>query len=118
MKPKKMPMKEAKTGNEQKLRNRIRYLERKVKALEKEKRAFESAFKHTKSFLRDHTEEISLEKLIEAAKKGQSLKDAKDDSKLKSCEKCGGCDLRHIGKLILCMSCNGSAKYEDDKENI
>ena len=118
MKPKKMPMKEAKTGNEQKLRNRIRYLERKVKALEKEKRAFESAFKHTKSFLRDHTEDISLEKLIEAAKKGQSLKEAKDETKITSCEKCGGNDLRYIGKLVLCMSCNRNASIEDSKEDL
>lgn len=116
MKPKKIPKSEAKSGNEQKLRNRIRYLERKVKRLEAEKRAYESAFKTTTSFLKDHTEEISLEKLIEGAKKGNSLKEVQEENQIKECEHCGADDLRRIGKLVLCMVCKTNAK-KDDKVN-
>ena len=89
MKPKRVPVKEAKDGQLQRLRNRVRKLEKENRKLKSELNALEKAFENTTKFLRDHTQHISLDDLIEAAKKGHSLKTVQDDQEVNLvCPKC------------------------------
>lgn len=87
-KPQKIPNSEAKDGNIQKLKARNKKLERENARLKSELRAYESAFTNTKKFLKDHTNDISLEDLIQAAKSDKSLRDVEQEKAKKSCPKC------------------------------
>lgn len=90
MKPKKGSIvKQEKDGNTQKLKNRIKRLEKENNNLRSEINSLEQAFKNTTKFLRDHTEHISLDELINAAKNGSSLKNVQDEQKVEPvCPKC------------------------------
>jgi predicted nuclease with TOPRIM domain len=122
MKPKKVPRREEKDGQLDKLKNRVRNLEKENHRLKSELRTYEQAFKNTTKFLRDNTKEISLEKLIDAAKKGDSLKQVRDSEVKKTCKFCFSTNI-HVGtipsgKMIMCRDCSKTEVERNDRGQI
>lgn len=120
MKPKKVPVKETKDGQHQRLRNRIRKLEKENRKLKSEINSLEQAFKNTTKFLRDHTEHISIHDLIEAAKNGGSLKDVQQEQEVKEvCPKCFSDKLVVVlapfGKVKSCGECKHRETIHEKK---
>lgn len=122
---KKIPLKEPKDAQVKKLKNKIRRLEKEISKLKSELRTYEQAFEKTERFLQDHTDEITLEDLIKAANKKQTLKEVKAEKTVKEvCKKCLSPDLKEIptrfGKVRLCSGCgqreviNESTNSNDD----
>jgi len=95
-------VKEAKSGEVQKLKNRIKNLEKKNKILVQKLNTAERALEHSAKFLKGSTEEFSVEELIEAANDSKTLKEVKDSK----CPKCGKNTLKTMetlfGKLSTC----------------
>ena len=89
-------VKEAKSGAEQKLKNRIKNLEKKNKILIQKLNTAEKALEHSAKFLKGSTEELSVEELIEAAKDSKTLKEVKDNK----CPKCGGSTMTTMETLF------------------
>lgn len=100
-----MPVKKAKDGEVNKLKKRIKKLEGENARLKSEVNSLEEAFKNTKKFIDDETQGVSVEKMIDAAKKGTRLKDVKP-----KCPECGA-DVkitpgpRGMGRVIVCGNC-------------
>jgi exonuclease VII small subunit len=125
VKPNKSPKHEEKSGQLDKLKNRVRRLERENARLKSELNSYEQAFKNTKNFLREHTDEFSLEKLIEGAKGNKSLRELQKD--VTPCPKCVGTltvSSLPFGTLHLCTTCghkevvkNGLQIESDDRED-
>jgi DNA repair exonuclease SbcCD ATPase subunit len=106
---KKQPKKEYKDGELNRLKKRIKKLEKENDRLKSELNSYEQAFKKTTKFLRDNTEEISLENLIKAAKSEKSLKEVKEESTSNKCPVCSA-DIKImetlVGKIITCTKCS------------
>ena len=122
MKPKKVPKREEKDGELQKLKTRVKRLEKENDRLKSELNSYEQAFKNTSKFLRDNTKEISLEALIKAAKEGASLKQVKDTEFKRVCKYCMS-DNVHVsdiptGKMILCRDCSKTNIEKKSEEDI
>lgn len=109
MKPNKSPKREEKDGQLDKLKSRVRNLEKENQRLKSELNSYEQAFKKTTKFIKDNTKNISLEKLIQAANDNKTLKQVQKEN---SCDKCGGTDLYiakiPAGLLTLCRTCKNS----------
>ncbi len=90
-------VKESKTGEVQKLKNRIKRLERDKKILVSKLNSAEAALGCNVKFLKGSTEDLSVEELIEAAKDNKSLKNIRDD---KTCPNCGKDDLKVMKTLF------------------
>ena len=106
MKPNKSPKHEEKDGQLDKLKTRVRRLEKENARLKSELNSYEQAFKNTKNFLREHTDEFSLEKLIEGAKGNKSLRELQKD--IVPCPKCSETmtvNSLPFGTLHLCTAC-------------
>jgi Sec-independent protein translocase protein TatA len=119
---KKIPLKEPKNGEVKKLKGMVRRLEKEVKRLRSELKSYEQAFERTEKFLEDHTENISLEELIKAANKRQTLKSITEDQNIKEvCKKCYSPEIKDIptrfGKLRICTSC-GDKEVTNESNNI
>jgi predicted nuclease with TOPRIM domain len=84
-KPLKIPNNEAKDGSLQKANKRIKRLEKENARLRSDLNAYDQAFRKTTKFLKDHTDQISINDLIEGAKQDKSLKEVKP-----VCPKCLG----------------------------
>lgn len=110
MKPKKVPKREEKDGELQKLKTRVKRLEKENDRLKSELRSYEQAFKNTNKFLRDNTKEISLEALIKAAKEGSSLRDVQKQELHRTCKYCLSIDVHvsdtPVGKMVVCRNCS------------
>lgn len=78
--------KEAKDAETQKLRRRVKRLEKENNRLKSELNSLEQAFKNTRKYIDDETKNVSVDKMIDAAKKGQKLSDLKKELQ---CPKCG-----------------------------
>jgi molecular chaperone GrpE (heat shock protein) len=123
MRQKRIPNKEAKDGATEKLKTQIRNLQKEVKRLKSELKAYDQAFKKTKDFLHENTKEISLDDLIIGAKEDKSLKKIKDDYST-NCTKCAnGIVTKKIlpfGEMYLCNVCGDrrvvKTQIEDTEE--
>lgn len=106
---KKVPVKEAKSGEIQKLKRRIKKLETENKRLKSELGSYEQAFKKTTKFLEDHTDDISLEDLVQAAKQDKSLRKVEKEHVESLCPKCFNklkeLPKSRVGKIIVCTQC-------------
>lgn len=78
------------------------------------------AFKKTSTYLKNNTDNISVEKIIEGVKKGSDLEQIKKSNK---CDKCGATTIKdfhvvNVGRIILCSSCKTRKviKNEEKKE--
>jgi len=96
-------VKEAKSGEVQKLKNHIKRLEKKNRILVQKLNTAETALEHSANFLKGSTEEFTVEELIDAANNGKTVKQMKDEK----CPKCGENELKTMvtlfGKLATCL---------------
>ncbi len=110
-------VKSAKDGETEKLKRRIKRLEKENKRLKSELRTYESVFKTTSNFVKGSTEEVTLEKLIGAAKRGVGLKEIEETEDTPKCSNCSGTNINTIsttfGKLVLCKDCNNREVFRD-----
>lgn len=106
-----MPVKEAKDGSEQKLKRRIKKLESENRRLKSELNSLEQAFKNTGEYIKGNVDGISVEKMIDAAKKGQKMKDTVGDE---VCPECSSGLLKKIpspaGTVTICGNCKYRGK--------
>lgn len=127
MKPKKVPVKEAKDGEVQKLKRRIKRLETENRKLKSELNAYDQAFRKTKDFLIDSQDEFSVEETIQAAKSAKSLRVMQKRVKI-TCRKCLSVDVTestfNLGKMVICKNTEcgyveirkGNEETEDSEE--
>jgi len=90
-------VKEAKSGEVQKLRNKIKRLEKDKRILISKLNTAEAALVGNANFLKGSTEDLSVEDLIEAAKENKTLKEVRDG---KICPSCGSEDLKVMKTLF------------------
>ena len=107
---KKIPLKEPKDGATKKFKNQIRRLEKEVRWLKSELRTYELAFEKTEKFLEGQTGNISLEDLIEAANKRETVKEVKAKIEVReTCNICLSSDVKKLptrfGYLKICHKC-------------
>lgn len=104
----KSPKKDYKDGELNKLRKRVKRLEKENERLKSELNSYEQAFKKTTRFLRDNTDEIRLEDLIQAAKNDKSLKEVKEKEVRDMCPICFS-ELKKtvttVGVISTCTRC-------------
>lgn len=108
MKIQKKPRKDPKDAEITKLKNRIRRLEKERNNLKTEVKTYEAAFRATEKYLKDFTEEFSVEELIDAAKEKKTLRKAK-----KAKHACPSCFSTNVtvkklsfGDMVSCKDCN------------
>lgn len=89
--------KEPRDGETKKLKAHIRKLEHEISRLKSELRTTEKAFAKNIVFLKEKTNELSMEELISGAEKELSLKQIKDDKKDRFSE---------LERKWRCFSCN------------
>jgi predicted nuclease with TOPRIM domain len=106
---KKEPKKEYKDGELNKLKRRVKRLEKENNRLKSELNSYEQAFKKTTKFLEDHTDDISLEDLVQASKQDKSLRKVEKEHVESLCPKCFSklkeLPKSRIGKIIVCTQC-------------
>lgn len=88
--------------------------------LKSELETLQEAFKKTSTYLKNNTDNISVESIIEGVKKGSNLEQIK---KLNKCEECGVSSIKdfyvaNVGRIVLCTSCKSRKviKNEQKKE--
>ena len=92
------------------LKGKIRRLESDKRKLKSEVETLTAALEENIKFLRDQTNDLSLEDLIGAAKSKKSLKEVKSTKVEETCKKCFSTDLfiskvKSVGTIVLCRSC-------------
>jgi len=108
-------VKQEKSGEIQKLKNRIKKLEKDKRILISKLNTAEMALEKNFKFLKGTTEDVSLEDLLEAAKKSKTLKEVKTK---KRCSSCGSEDLKVMKTLFGVLEschCGYRNKKIDDK---
>ena len=99
--------KETKDNEVHKLKEVIKKKDREIKELRSQIVTYESAFKKTKDFLKENTDEFSVEQAIEAAKKNSNLKQMRNEYH-NECSACGSDNVRvdklSFGEIIICKN--------------
>lgn len=115
------PNKEGKSGEEKRLNNVIKRLQRENDQLKAELKTLEVYFKKTQTFVKGYTEDLSAQELIKGAKDGKNIKKMKD-AKLADhvCPKCGSEDYKTnilpFGVMKVCNGCK-DVKVEKTKKD-
>jgi len=78
----------------------------------------QEAFSKTATYLRDNTDNMSVEKIIDGVKKGSSLEHIK---KISPCDKCRSDKVKElkvpsVGTIFLCTECNYRKVFKNGKE--
>lgn len=86
--------------------------------LKMELATLQEAFLKTSLYLKNNTDGISVEKIIEGVQKGSTLSEIK---KVCKCEKCGSSSVKefavmNVGKIILCSECKNRKVVKNGKE--
>jgi len=85
--------------------------------LKQELSTLQDAFEKTSKYLKDNTDDFSIEALIKGAKRGSTLQEIKDTN---TCLVCKSQKLKSLnvpfGKILLCTDCNHSKVVRDGKE--
>lgn len=89
--------------------------------LKAELSTLQEAFKKTSSYLKNNTDNISVEKIIEGVKKGSNLEQIKKHTKFNKCEKCGSFNIKDlsvpgVGKIVLCVDCKHRKVVKHEKK--
>lgn len=110
MKPKKIPEKEAKSGELQKAKQRIRKLEKEVARLKSEKKTLESYKDLTNEYIGGKLDGVPVEKVIRGVQKQQRLSKINEEPDIReACPKCISSELKIVtypgGKVKLCRKC-------------
>lgn len=107
-------LKEPKDGETSKLKRRIKRLEKENNRLKSELNSLEQAFKNTRRYIDDETKNVSVDRMIDAAKKGTKLSDLKKELE---CPKCGD-EINQIkslaGTVEVCL--NQECDYREVKK--
>lgn len=94
------------------LRQKLKKANAEIRRLKSQLRTYDKAFEKTKEYLKDHTSDISVEELIEAAKQDKTLGTLKKE--LYTCEVCGSKDVTTIPgngfRVMLCQNCKHRKK--------
>ena len=102
--------KEAKDGQTEKYKQRIKRLEKEVRELKSKNKTLEAAFEKTVKVLKGSVEDITVQELIDGANNGQSIKEVKEESKHEG-ENCPECseELKIMpirgGEIAVCGNC-------------
>lgn len=115
---KRMPKKEAKDGETQRLKRRIRRLEKENNKLKSELRSYDQAFKKMTKHIEHFTDDYSVEELIESARASKKPK------KVEVKETCHSCMSTNVfvgslpfGRLISCQDCGKVKTYYAKKDS-
>jgi hypothetical protein len=86
--------------------------------LKSEIATLQEAFKKTSIYIKNNTDQVSVEKIIEGVKKGSNLEQIKKSSK---CEKCGSTNVKDlavptVGRILLCGDCKHRKVLKNEKE--
>jgi hypothetical protein len=78
----------------------------------------QEAFNETAGYLKGNTDGISVEKIIEGVKQGNTLDKIKKSNR---CEKCGAAGIKdlhvaNVGRLILCYECKDRRVVRNEKK--
>lgn len=107
---------ESKDGEKEKLKKRIRKLEKENSKLKSELKTFNKAFATTTKYIKDNTDNFSVESVINSVKKNKTMREMKDESR---CEICDG-DVKETiipnGILKVCKTC-GRRNVEKTNQN-
>jgi hypothetical protein len=107
-----MPVKESKDSEVQRLKKRIRKLEKEKAKLLSEVNTLEAYFKKTQKYIEGYVGGMPVERLIEAAKHNRNLKTIKEDKVKPLCKKCLDGTVKEnkgpYGIMIMCQNpkCN------------
>lgn len=76
------------------------------------------AFEKTSTYIKNNTDNISVEKVISGVKSGKNLEQIKKTNK---CEKCGSGEIQgfyvpNVGRIIICNSCKDRKVVKNEKE--
>jgi chromosome segregation ATPase len=76
------------------------------------------AFKKTSSYIKNNTDNVSVEKIIEGVKKGSTLEQIKKSNKCEACQSTNVKDLHvpNVGRIVLCGDCKHRKVLKNDKE--
>jgi len=107
-------VKEAKSAEVEKLKQRIRRLQKDKRELITKLNTLERAFERNVRVLKGSTEDLSVEELIEAANEDKTIKEVKDEKSMSNCPNCGTSEIRTIGirggNVVVCTQCNFRGK--------
>jgi hypothetical protein len=86
--------------------------------LKAELATLQQAFEKTAGYLKGNTEGISVEKIIEGVKQGNTLEKIKKTNK---CTKCGSASVKdfhvaNVGRIILCSECKDRRVVRNEKK--
>jgi hypothetical protein len=106
-----MPKREEKSGETQKLKRRIKYLEKKVDRLQKEVKTLESYQRLTNEYIGDKLDGVPVEQVIRGVQKKETLGKIKKEPVIKeACPKCISSKLKIVpypgGEVKLCRKCD------------
>jgi len=78
----------------------------------------QQAFEKTAGYLKGNTEGISVEKIIEGVKQGNTLERIKKSNK---CTKCGAVSVKdfyvpNVGRVVLCTECKDRKVIKNEKK--
>lgn len=112
-------MREAKDGELQKLRKRVKRLEKDKIKLLSEVKTLEAYFKKTQMHVEGLTGSEPVEKLIKAAQSGKRLKNIKEEPTKITCKKCtkGEVNVRTIPLGIMHMCQNKECNHVEVEKN-
>jgi septal ring factor EnvC (AmiA/AmiB activator) len=100
---------------EKKHKQKIKELEKEIKRLKSELKTYERAFKKTEDFLKESTDEFSVEACIDAAKKDKSLKQLKEEKPENTCYCKDRIKLKvPFGTISFCKKCNRKTIEKDE----
>jgi hypothetical protein len=86
--------------------------------LKAELATLEQAFAKTSKYLKDNTDNVSIEKIIEGVKKDKNLEQIKVEE---ACKKCGSKETKQLpagraGYIKICVICNERSMLKYDEE--
>ena len=109
MKPKKSPVREAKDGELQKAKRRIKRLEKDVQRLKSEIKTLEGFREAASSYIDGKLDGVPVERVIKGIQKKQTLKQTKPDVIKECCPKCITAELKIVpypgGEARVCGNC-------------
>jgi DNA repair exonuclease SbcCD ATPase subunit len=98
---------EENTSKETQLRKKVKELESEVRRLKGELKTLNAAFEKTGKFIKDNTDGITVEKMIESIRENKTLREIKKEH---VCPECGS-EVREdkipIGSIRLCLAACG-----------
>ena len=116
MSQKKLPRKEEKDGSVQRLKNRIRRLEKENERLKHEIKTLEAYRNITNKYIDEELDGIPVEKIIKSLEKHHNLEQIKDEIK-PVCPKCLNKDMMILGRpdgVLHKCSCGYSKVVKND----